>query len=166
LRHFNYGKALGDMDIDSEPGVFVEYLYNNNHPSSLIEYKHGNISYLDLGHKQIKRIAHLAQNRNGTIPAFVCVYYFFKKDGSLLEADEERDNLSLLDHVQFLVIGLNHKAISYLHGNHAEQMRETTWVKFLHELRGIPMEEGLNLYNELWNIHPLDIKNLDIIYDD
>jgi hypothetical protein len=149
-----------NIDIDS-----VEY--DNKGIRAYVEFKHGTIQSLDLCNFQFKRLAEAARLRYGTVPVFANIYYYFKKDGSLLDDKDDPNGLSLLAHAQHLIVGINQCAISLLNGEHAVKMTELQWATFLHEkIRKIPAPSNLKLFDSWRKVREPEIINSDWIHQD
>jgi hypothetical protein len=102
-RHYDWGDDNSSTDVDcvekDDKGILRGWVNN----------KHAAMGFIDLTQERIKDL-HIMANLNdcrGQRPAWILVYYFFKEDGSWLDAEDCRDDLSLLAHAQFLVIPVN-----------------------------------------------------------
>jgi hypothetical protein len=102
-RHNDWGNENYSTDVDTvekdKNGILRGWVNN----------KHGAMKDIDLKQVRIKDL-HTMANLNdgfGQRPAWILVYFFFKKDGTWLNAEDNPNDLLLLEHAQYMVIPVN-----------------------------------------------------------
>lgn len=166
LRHYDFGEEIYMFDDD---GSGLLYGIKSKMGSILVEEaKHANFNTLDLRSPGISDLSERARLRNKTLYCFVNIYCYFKANGTLLNAKEDRDGLALLAHAEHLIIGVNQKTVQLLGGKQIQWMTEKEWAQLNYKMRNATPPANLPLYDQLIYkiIQPSQILNQGFIYED
>lgn len=142
LRHWDY-RGYMDGRLLTATGTDLDWMETQeNKPIAYLEYKFGyHNSSIDLHSSQFDVLCEAARLKNGTLPVFCVVYFFYSIKGTLLQAENEPNSLDTFAHADYLVIPVNKKAKTFTDTKH---MTELHFHQFLFDkLRNIPAPKPL-----------------------